>query len=386
MTYENMYAILYLQINLFSIVLLLMIRFKTLGLSKMVAQRIFSTTLDCMMVFFASDTAWAMMEGRFVPYSRIAVLALKDIYFLSTAAVCFFWFIYFEYLQESPFARNAKRMWMSTVFFWVQLTLLIINHFNGMLFYVDENNTYQRGPAFLCLYIFAYIYVVFTCFRAFIGIFNKELYYKRRMLIRLALFPVTPALGGIVQYLFPRIPVVSSTLALTTVLMYMDSMDEMVSIDPLTHLNNRKQAAYHYEQLCRNNDDRIPVYLLLIDANKFKSINDTYGHIEGDAALIRIADAMRKACSILKRRANISRFGGDEFVIVVKEEKEETIERLKDEVHSKLSELNKAAGVPYELTVSIGVAKTDGKKPKPLKTLAVEADEDLYEQKKSRES
>lgn len=386
MTYETLYSVLYIQINLFGVVLLLLIRFKTLGLSKMVAQRIFSTTLDATMLFFISDTIWVLMNEGFLPHSRIVFWLMKDAYFFSTSLVCFFWFLYFEYLQESRLVKNAKRMWLTSVFVVIQLLLLIVNHFTGMLYYVDAAGVHHRGPAFLLVYIFAYIYILFTCLRALIGVFNKEFFYKRKMLIRLALFPVAPALGGIVQFLVPRLPLVCSTLALTTILMYMDSMDEMVSIDPLTRLNNRKQGAYYYEQIRRTNEDRIPVYMLLVDANKFKGINDTYGHIEGDAALIRIADAMRKSCGVLKRRANISRFGGDEFVIMVKEEDPAKIELLKEEIHKNLAKLNEAANVPYELTVSIGMARTDEKKTTPIKELLDKADQSLYEQKKLRDA
>ena len=385
MTYETLYSVLYLQINLFAVVLLLMIRFKTLGLSKMVAQRIFSTTLDSMMVFFASDTIWVLVEEHFIPHTDVLCMASKDIYFLSTAVVCYFWFVYFEYLQESPFAKNRKRMWLSSCFIWIQAILIFVNHFTKMLYYVDADEVYHRGPLFLLLYLFSYIYIFFTCLRAFIGLFKKDQKHKRPLLIRLALFPLAPATGGIIQFLVPRIPVVSSTLALATLLMYMDSVEEMVSVDPLTRLNNRKSVTFHYEQLTKNNEDHIPIYLLLIDANYFKGINDTYGHMEGDAALIRIADAMRKACGILKRRANIARFGGDEFLIMVKEESTDKIQALKEEIARKLAELNKAAEAPYDLTVSIGVAHTDGRTPVSLKDLAQKADENLYEQKKLRD-
>ena len=385
MTYETLYSVLYLQINLFAVVLLLMIRFKTLGLSKMVAQRIFSTTLDTMMVFFASDTIWVLVEEHFIPHTDVLCMASKDIYFLSTAVVCYFWFVYFEYLQESPFAKNRKRMWLSSVFIWIQAILIFVNHFTKMLYYVDADEVYHRGPLFLLLYLFSYIYIFFTCLRAFIGLFKKDQKHKRPLLIRLALFPLAPATGGIIQFLVPRIPVVSSTLALATLLMYMDSVEEMVSVDPLTRLNNRKSVTFHYEQLTKNNEDHIPIYLLLIDANYFKGINDTYGHMEGDAALIRIADAMRKACGILKRRANIARFGGDEFLIMVKEESTDKIQALEEEIARKLAELNKAAEAPYDLTVSIGVAHTDGRTPISLKDLAQKADENLYEQKKLRD-
>ena len=382
MTYETLYSILYLQINLFAVILLLMILAKTLGLSKMIAQRIFSMAVDSTIVLFVSDTAWVLTENGFLPHSAWSILFFKDIYFLATSAMCFFWFVYFEYLQDSPFVKNTRRMRISSAFVWVQAVIIVINHFAGFLYSVDSAGVYHRGPAFALLYVFSYVYVIITCTRALIGVFKKENEHKKKLLLRLAFFPVAPAIAGMVQFKLPSVPLLSSTMALMTLLMYMDSMDEMISIDPLTRLNNRKQAAFHYEQLCKNNDDHIPIYLILFDANKFKSINDTYGHVEGDAALIRVADSLRKGCGILKRRANIARFGGDEFLIMVKAENDRIIDELIAEIRRNLAVLNEEANAPYELTVSVGIAKTDGYAATPLKALAEEADKKLYEDKK----
>ena len=381
MTMQTLYSILYLEINLFSVILLVIIRVKTLGLSRMVAQRNFSMAVDCMAVFFLSDTLWVLTENGFLPYSKFVILGAKDIYFLATSLMCYFWFVYFEYLQDSPFVKNRKSLWISSTFAWLQLLLIIINHFTGILYYVDDQNVYSRGPFFIALYLFSYVYVLFTCTRAFIGIFKKELAAKRPYLIRLALFPVAPAIGGLIQYKINKLPVVCGMLALSTLMIYLDALEQMISIDPLTKLNNRKQLLFHYNQRVRDNEDHIPVYLLMVDANKFKYINDTFGHVEGDAALVRIADALRAGCGKLKRRANIARYGGDEFVILAKAENDRIIDDLIANIRSHLTQLNEEAKAPYDLTISVGVAHTDGIEEPPFHLLADQADKKLYEEK-----
>jgi diguanylate cyclase (GGDEF)-like protein len=162
--------------------------------------------------------------------------------------------------------------------------------------------------------------------------------------------------------------------------MYMMWIDDMISVDPLTRLSNRKQLDYQYEQW-QKGTDQAPAWLLMIDANKFKQINDTYGHIQGDAALVRIADALRNACSGLPRRANIARFGGDEFVVLVREDSPEQIAGLCGKIRAELKSLNEAAGSPYDLTVSIGMTKV--RKGVALKDAIAEADRKLYEEKKA---
>ncbi len=67
------------------------------------------------------------------------------------------------------------------------MKLLIANVFTGILFYVDEQGIYRRGPLFIVQYALAYAYVFFTCFRAFLGgadkildtLTSKKAYAKR---------------------------------------------------------------------------------------------------------------------------------------------------------------------------------------------------------------
>ena len=121
------------------------------------------------------------------------------------------------------------------------------------------------------------------------------------------------------------------------------------------------------------------MFLMIIDANGFKQINDTYGHIQGDAALVRIADALRLSCSELHCRTNIARYGGDEFVVLVWADDDAVVYGLRKRIHENLKQLNGREGVPYQLTVSIGVAKAS--RGLSIKALVDEADRELYEEK-----
>ena len=113
---------------------------------------------------------------------------------------------------------------------------------------------------------------------------------------------------------------------------------------------------------------------------KFKEINDTYGHTQGDAALERIAEALRNACAGMHFRTNIARYGGDEFALLVRSEDPQEIEDLHGRINQCLSDLNQETGSPYDLSVSIGIAQAT--KDKTMKQLIQEADAMLYEEKK----
>ena len=378
---RELYAGLYLEINLISMVLVLVIGYKTAGLSKMVAQRDFTNAIAAQMIFFLSDTVTVIMAYGLLPYSGTAILISKTIYFFTTTVMCFFWFVYFEHMQDSSFVKSKKRVQIASAFVWLTAAALMINLFNHKMFYMDSRNIYHRGPLFVVSYLLSYPYVLITCTRATIGLFKKENYSKRRMMIRLAAFPVVPAGAGIVQYIKPELPIACAALSLATLDLYLEWVDRMISVDPLTRLNNRKQLDYYYEQWLEDTTPD-PLYLMMIDANKFKSINDTYGHVEGDAALVRISTALTLACRDIRKQTNIVRYGGDEFVVLIKTDEEEVIERLKQSIYSHLEEINATADAPYELTVCIGAAKATW--GEGLQELVKQADELLYQMKAER--
>lgn len=382
MSTQTAYAFVYLEVNLMAVLLLLIIRIKTRGISKMVAQRNLSMAIDAEAVCIMADVTHVLMENGVLPNSSVLVMAAKSIYFLSVALVCFFWFIYFEHLQDSPFVKNRKRVWIASALVWCMGLLLIVNGFNGILFHVDADGTYHRGPLFLTQYVLSYVYVLISSARALVGLMRARYHARREMMVAMVVFPLVPALAGILQYAYPELPMASAALSLETLVLYLIWLDEMISIDPLTRLNNRNQLIYHYNQWAQGTEEGPSLYLLLIDANKFKSINDTYGHIQGDAALARIAEALRLGCREFPRRANIARYGGDEFVILAYSDAPEKVERLRARINEILGELNRKAGAPYELSVSIGVARADPSLS--LKELIETADQQLYEEKRAR--
>jgi diguanylate cyclase (GGDEF)-like protein len=100
------------------------------------------------------------------------------------------------------------------------------------------------------------------------------------------------------------------------------------------------------------------------------------------AALERIADALRISCGGLYYRANIARYGGDEFVILVRADDEAEMKELKSRINQNLAELNQKASAPYDLSVSIGIARAE--REESLTEVIEKADEELYEEKRNQ--
>ena len=118
--------------------------------------------------------------------------------------------------------------------------------------------------------------------------------------------------------------------------------------------------------------------LVLIDADNFKTINDTYGHTIGDQILIKIADAMKKTFRTIDAPCRI---GGDEFAVIMTDVKSQ----MADVVQARLIQLQRFIALENDdlpkVTVSMGVAFSDRKNP--TGTIFEDADDALYKVKQT---
>jgi len=157
---------------------------------------------------------------------------------------------------------------------------------------------------------------------------------------------------------------------------------QLALTDELTCLYNRRgffAAAVQQLKLATRKGQSL--LLLYCDLDNLKKINDSYGHREGDLALIRSADAMEKA---FRGSDILARLGGDEFVVLASEASSATQEVLLRRFQKTLKKAN-AGETRYELSVSVGVARFDPKHPISLGELMAQADEAMYEQKRNHQ-
>lgn len=121
----------------------------------------------------------------------------------------------------------------------------------------------------------------------------------------------------------------------------------------------------------------------MLDIDRFKDINDMYGHQAGDNALIKLANVLRSVCNDSLRHF-VARYGGDEFIIVASVDSENDIKNIIDSIRSKLSELCETENISYKLDVSIGCALWDPDHMDSIQHLISAADDALYENKNKR--
>ncbi len=374
----------YLELDFFCLLIVstLFLRvFKTVD--KQNSQRILVALMASVMALCISDSLWVMLD-LLIPIRLAHLKYVIDIaYYLLTGFVSYLWFLYSEFLQESALVTKRRNKILGALPVTIFNILLLTTPWTHFLFYIDEQGNFHHGPLYIIQSTVLFGYLVFTSGKAFILAQNKSNYANRSKYLTISSFCIFPMLCGIWQIFFSESPVLSMGITLALLQVYINLQNELISIDPLTQLNNRNQLLRYLSNKMKNPHPTKSLYLLMMDMDYFKKINDQHGHVEGDRALVRVAVALKKVCA--HYRSFVCRYGGDEFIIVCETSKEERIRTLCTELNDVLAEENAAAGSPYYLHMSIGYAKYT-EQMKTIPDFIQEADKMLYEVKRARKT
>jgi two-component system cell cycle response regulator len=156
---------------------------------------------------------------------------------------------------------------------------------------------------------------------------------------------------------------------------------ELSIIDDLTQLYNSRHFYVQMErEMERSNRYGQPLTLLMLDLDKFKDFNDTYGHVEGDQVLLRLGQVIKRC---LRETDSAYRYGGEEFMIMLpmttSEEGIATAKRIQTELRKEA--FSPVLGKEVYVTVSIGLVHY---KPKEeLKEFVQRVDQLMYQAKKN---
>jgi diguanylate cyclase (GGDEF)-like protein len=158
----------------------------------------------------------------------------------------------------------------------------------------------------------------------------------------------------------------------------------MTVTDPLTGLYNRRGfflLAEHQWQLALRKKSSF--LLLYIDIDRFKEINDTFGHKEGDKALQDFAAALKEC---FRTTDILARIGGDEFALTT-DVPPDSPKMLEERLANALRQITKSAGRPYQISLSIGILRCDDSLGAlSIEDLLARADALMYEQKREHKN
>ncbi len=152
--------------------------------------------------------------------------------------------------------------------------------------------------------------------------------------------------------------------------------------DELTGLLNRRgftTIAQGHLRLAGRTGQRF--LLLFADVDGLKQINDTHGHQEGDRALVRVGEVLRRT---FRQSDVVARFGGDEFAILALATGGDDGATIQRRLTAGLAQEAARGPARYPLDISVGMIAFDGGLEEPLGALLVRADGVLYQEKRAR--
>jgi len=159
-------------------------------------------------------------------------------------------------------------------------------------------------------------------------------------------------------------------------------LEEMAHSDPLTGLPNRRAIEeWAGRQLRGAARHGFPYWVVLVDLDSFKSVNDTHGHEGGDALLQKFAEILK---TVIRASDICGRLGGDEFLLVITHVEADSINRTVERFREKLAEQKFPIGdEQVTITASFGIAGFHGKEILDFNTLVRRADKALYAAKRA---
>ncbi|MEH6558575.1 MAG: sensor domain-containing diguanylate cyclase [Oceanicoccus sp.] len=159
---------------------------------------------------------------------------------------------------------------------------------------------------------------------------------------------------------------------------------QLATIDDLTALSNRRgfnRMAEHSMNLCYR--QKLPITLAYFDLNKFKSINDEYGHAEGDRALTVFSSQMEKS---FRDSDVLGRIGGDEFVVLFTNADKALASRIVSRFSDNLRMASAELKCIFSLEFSCGIVEFDRDKHNNIDALLAAADSEMYQHKRSEKN
>lgn len=374
----------YFQTNIFCVLILIIVylvlrnRSGTIPARKMVFGRLLLTIA----VVCATDIfAWYFL-GKEIQGARTILHISNAIYYAAITLAGYIWLCYVELRVKGPDFNFGKHRKITAIPLVIMLLIIATNHFTGILYSIDEHSVYSRADGVIIHWIISWFYLIYAAIEVILKIRKSSSKAEKNQFIPMIWFLVPPVIAAILQMFIFGITSTQSGMTLGVLIVTLNFMTDEVSKDTLTGLNNRKAletTMIEYLQRAATN-----VTVLMCDIDKFKSINDNFGHTAGDMALKRMAAALKKTCGETKKNLFLCRYGGDEFVFCAMDMEKEEVDELVKSIERNIESINSDYSADAHFGISVGTAAGICEKYEDIESLISIADKFMYEKKQAK--
>ena len=316
---------------------------------------------------------------------HVLMQILQSVFFVLCSLFCLVWAMYCT-LRPGIKPRRYELVLLTVPFALLILALVInsLDFADGFLFSITAQNGYVRGSFFHIISACTYLYVVYSV----VQIRMSKRYFTLREYRTYLLIPLFPMAVGILQLVLSiEVLMVWPVTALSMVVMQMLTLTEKINLDHLTGLYNRKYLDEYVEGILQMNraggiaKNGKKFAAIMLDLDDFKKINDSFGHVEGDRAIVIAADLLRKS---IRKGDFVSRYGGDEFLIVLEQCSDTTPVRVIRRIRENAQKYNSENSLPYVIEFSVGYKVYANLHGLTTRQIFASIDELMYQNKQSK--
>jgi diguanylate cyclase (GGDEF)-like protein len=374
-------VIYYVEVNLLCIIILLMIRFsQATKRNRLSADMItFNRLIAVTIVMCASEMVSGILRGKMFPATRTILEISNLIYFEALVFISYLWLVYVDIRLKNITGKGSVRQLAWAIPLIAFTVLAATNPFTDYLFSIDSNNLYSRGPLVFIHWIVSWFYMIVATIKTVSKVAHEKDKLKRRETVPLLYFIIAPTLASLIQTVCYGVSISQVGITLSIVLLYLLNQRSLILTDALTGLNNRRALDNFIENISASNE-KVQLFMFMLDLDHFKSINDRFGHVAGDLALQKTAEILKSLSKGADTRLYICRFGGDEFLIVARGCNEAGAQSIKDQICCGFDEASRNRG-DFSLHASIGTSEGLCSSAEDIQRLIVLADKQMYNAK-----
>jgi len=370
-------TILRLEIDLFSLAILAFIGATILLRNRdhrfMDSSLFLLLILSVGLVIVFEGASW-IVDGRPGASMRIAGYAINAIFYALIFVPMGIYLVYVDHFTEpgKPVMRSA--------YFWITLAIAATGALStfaslpgGLLFSLDADNLYARGP----------LNGLFNTLMAIMGLLPAYVLIKRRKTIpspsfhNLMLYPIMPIIGGVLQNFIYGTNLFWPATVISVFITFVNVQNRQIDSDYLTGAFNRSSLQEYLATLVRKANAKRSFAAIMLDLDHFKRINDSFGHLAGDQALIETSRILHAS---VRKSDFVARFGGDEFIVILDTGDEAELELVASKISANMEAAN-SLEKPFTLSASMGKAVFDLERDGNLDIFLHRLDRLMYEDK-----
>ncbi|CAB1240575.1 putative GGDEF domain-containing protein [Ruminococcaceae bacterium BL-4] len=325
------------------------------------------------LVSFAGDIAsnFSSAPDWFFPFTVLGVYV--ELIFNTALIPIFFLYVCTQISKlDSLLKRKVKLILLG--FDFLCTATVLSTAFTGQIFNFDSLHVYHRGPLlFIPMTIQLIMMIIVEGF-----LISQRRQIEANYFSALSVFLVTPLIGWALQLFIYGLPFSLLSITFAAQIMFTDIQNHNMDKDYLTGAFTREILDNYMQHKIDASTNQKTFAAILLDIDDFKSINDGFGHFEGDVAL-------KKTVSILRNSVDchdfVARYGGDEFCVVFESDDGRTIENTITRIKDNLASYNQSINKPYKLSFSMGYAVYSRAMGDSTESFFKLIDRKMYEQK-----